>query len=60
MAINVATQLAAAARMYQPGGAANALPPTDVGMSVSIEAPFGPLTMQRRPSAIVAMASESG
>src|SRR6476646_58432 len=39
IAMSVAMQLAAAARMYQPGGGARALPPTEVGMSVCIEAP---------------------
>ena len=60
IAISVATQLAAAARMYQPGGAASALPPTEAGISVCIEAPSAPDTVQSSPSFITAVAFESG
>jgi len=56
MAINVATQLACAARSNQPGDGAAPLPPTDCGMSVWIVAPSGPLMVTASPSFRIAVA----
>jgi hypothetical protein len=59
IAMSVAAQLASAARKSQPGDGADAVPPTDEGMSVVISSPLGPATRMRKPLSSVAVATES-
>jgi hypothetical protein len=58
IAITVASQLASAARINQPGDGAEAVPPAPAGMSETRAAPCGPETVDRSPSIIV-VAGES-